>query len=324
MTLLDTAFAPAPPGEPLPPGPRHNDWPGEPAGAGAPVAALVHLLWRARGRHVRDDGTPTSVPRRAVPSAGGTYPVQWHVVVPPGAREQLPPGRYVYDPAREELVRRAPAPATGHHVVLVLTVQPGRTFGRYQHRSWPLWVADTAYALEAVRALVPDAVLPSDWSSMPAARHLVGVPAARDTTWWLDRGLVPEIALARIELPPAWERDARAVAGLEARRSPDRARFLARRPACAAAVAQAAEAARQSGQAWVLGADRVLTWARPGRVCAAAYPHLWNVHRQAARLTYHLARAGHAARAVSGFTEEPSAGAAPLLHAVAVLRGTAP
>lgn len=348
MNLLDTAFTPEPPGAPLPPGPRANAWPGEPADD-APVSALIHRLWRPRGYHLRPDGTPTSVPRRAVPSAGGAYPVQWHVAVPDGAAEPLPPGRYFYDPDRGRLLRRYDYNPTGGRmardaeglggdgVLLGITVQPGRTFGRYRHRAWPLWIADAAYALEAVRAAVPAALLPPGWSDLAAVRRALGLAPAAETGWWLDRGLVPELAMAMLRLPPGWRCDETMAAALETRRSPALDRFTARRaghdpmargagrgsPARGAgldrAVPEVAEVARQSGQAWVLGADRVLTWPRTRKVDAAVYAHLWLAHREAARRSYDLIRQGHGVRAVSGFTAPPGDGGRPLLHAITVL-----
>lgn len=323
--LLETAFSPDLPGDPLPPGPRENRWPGELVEITGTAATAVHRLWRARGRHPRPDGTPTTIPRRAVPSAGGSYPVQWHLVVPPGHGRPLGPGRYVYRPATEMLVRRPDPQGPGRpdqdHVEIVLTVQPGRTFGRYHHRAWPLWVADAAYALEALLLLVPDAHLPEDWSDLAAARRALGLPRAAQTAWWLERGLVPEIALARIRLPRDPHLDEVASAALGRRRSPGLDRFHERRSAIPA-TPPGAKAAQQSGQAWVLGADRVIGWTRPQRLDATGYARLWQVHRQAARHTYSLSARGHGVRAVSGFCTRP-ADAQPLIHAIAILENGA-
>ncbi|NGN93704.1 hypothetical protein G5C66_13245 [Nocardioides sp. KC13] len=323
--LLETAFSPDLPGDPLPPGPHANRWPGEPVEIGGAAATAVHRLWRARGHHPRPDGTPTTVPRRAVPSAGGCYPVQWHLVVPPGRGAHLGPGRYVYHPVAERLVRRPEPPGSAgsgrDDVEIVLTVQPGRTFGRYRHRSWPLWVADAAYALEALLLLLPGAHLPRDWSDLAAARHALGLPRAGQAVWWLDRGLVPEIAMARISLPLAPRLDEIAAAAICSRRSPALDRFQEHR-ARGRADAEVAEVARQSGQSWVLGADRVIAWDRPLRLDATGYARLWQVHREAARHTYSLNARGHGVRPVSGFCV-PSAGAPPLVHAIAILENGA-
>ncbi|MFD7073776.1 hypothetical protein ACFV9G_06160 [Nocardioides sp. NPDC059952] len=325
--ILESAFSPDPPGAPLPPGPRANLWPGEPVDpvevGGAPATA-VHRLWRARGHHPRPDGTLTSVPRRAVPSAGAAYPVQWHLVVPPGHGGHLGPGRYVYLPASEQFVRRLEprVPARPGPVEVVLTVQPGRTFGRYRHRAWPLWVADAAYALEALLLLIPDAHLPADWSDLAAVRRALDLPRAAQTAWWLERGLVPEIALARIRLPLAPYLDEVASAAISSRRSPAPELFQQRRRFQGTASQDVAEVARQSGQSWVLGADRVLGWARPAGLDAGGYARLWQLHREAARHTYSLNARGHGVRGVSGFCTPP-AGSPPLVHALAILENGA-
>lgn len=319
LAALERAFADEAPGPPLPPGPRTNDW--RAAGALAidgrsREADLLDELWRPRGVHVRPDGTPTSVPQRLVPSAGGAYPVQWHVLVPSGADASLPPGRWVRDETGL-LLRRSGPPPSGHSVSIVLTVQPGRTFGRYRHRAWPLWVADAAYALEAVRALVPAAQLPRAWADLADVRRRLGVPPAGEAAWWLDRGLVPELCLARIELPAGWVVDGAVARALGTRRSPALSAYAVGTPTASVA----AEAALQSGQAWVRGATRVLAWPFPTEplTSPAAYRFLWQAHRQAARLCYRLVRDGIGSRPVSGFTAPPGAGASPLLHALALL-----
>lgn len=320
IALLETAFSPDLPGDPLPPGPRENRWPGELVEISGTAATAIHQLWRAHGHHPRADGTPTTIPRRAVPSAGGSYPVQWHLVVPPGHGRLLGPGRYVYQPSPETLVRRSeprPGRSASDHVEIVLTVQPGRTFGRYRHRAWPLWVADAAYALEALLLLVPDAHLPADWSDLAAARRALGLPRAAQAAWWLERGLVPEIALARIRLPRDPHLDEVASAAICSRRSPALDLFDERRRRIPA-PRPGTEAAHQSGQSWVLGADRVIGWPRPPRLDATGYARLWQIHRQAARHTYSLTARGHGVRAVSGFCTRPM-DARPLVHAIAIL-----
>ncbi|MEU0265225.1 hypothetical protein [Nocardioides sp. NPDC006303] len=323
--LLETAFSPDLPGDPLPPGPRENRWPGEPVEISGTAATAIHRLWRARGHHPRPDGTPTTIPRRAVPSAGGSYPVQWHLVVPPGHGQPLSEGRYVYHPSDEMLVRRSeprgPSRLAPDHVEVVLTVQPGRTFGRYRHRAWPLWVADAAYALEALLLLVPDAYLPEDWSDLAAARRALGLPRAAQAAWWLERGLVPEIALARIRVHRDPRLDEVASAAICSRRSPGLDRFQKRRDQIPG-TRPGAQAARQSGQSWVLGADRVIGWPRPPRLDATGYARLWQIHRQAARHTYSLTARGHGVRAVSGFCTRPM-DTRPLVHAIAILENGA-
>lgn len=318
--LLETAFSPDLPGDPLPPGPRENSWPGELVEISHTAATAIHRLWRGRGHHPRPDGTPTTIPRRAVPSAGGSYPVQWHLAVPPGHRRMPDPGRYVYRPSAEMLLRRSeprPGGSVPEHLEIVLTVQPGRTFGRYRHRAWPLWVADAAYALEALLLLVPDAYLPQDWSDLAAARSALGLPRAAPAAWWLERGLVPEIALARIRMPFDARLDEVASAAICSRRSPALDRFHERRDRILV-HRHVAEAAQHSGQSWVLGADRVIGWKRPARLDATGYALLWQIHRDAARNTYALTARGHGVRAVSGFCTPPM-DARPLVHAIAIL-----
>ncbi|WP_026127661.1 nitroreductase family protein, partial [Nocardiopsis lucentensis] len=229
--------------------------------------ALLDGLWRGSGHHRLADGTVTRVPRRPVPSAGAAYPVHTHLVV--GADGPLEAGRYAFDLERGTLLRRDedrereagwPVPGTGADVAgthLVLTVQPGRSFGRYRHRAWPLWIADTAYALTAVEFLRAPAPAAVRLGPGPRLRELLGVPRAADHGRWLTRGLAPEIPLATVELPDSWSvlperRDA-----LAARRSPAIGEFEA---AARTHDPRAADLARASGQAWVLGAHRLETW----------------------------------------------------------------
>lgn len=319
--LLERAFANDPPAGPLPPGPRTNDWTRSGAAAreiASAEATLLDALWGSHGPHLRADGTPTSVSRRLVPSAGGAYPVQWHVVVPDGVRSTLPPGRYARE-ASGNLMRRPGPPPSGRRVTIALTVQPGRTFGRYRHRSWPLWVADAAYALEALRLLVPATRLPQRWADLRSTRDLLAVPRAADAAWWLARGLAPEVCLAHAELPDGWRTDARALALLRPRRSPALAAFAARRSERrpARAVRTVAEL---SGQGWVLGADDVVAWQLPDQPATPeAYAPLWQAHREAAQTCYRLAARGVGVRPVSGFTRLPGRSDRPLLHALALL-----
>lgn len=311
-SLLARAFTAEVPGPPLPPGPRTNPWAragAVPAPPGSAEAALLADLWGARGHHLRADGTPSAVPRRAVPSAGAAYPVQWHVLVPAGTDSALRPGRYVL--GADGLLRRPGEVPDGPRVALVVSVQPGRTFGRYRHRAWPLWVADAAYAVEAVRFVVPGAEPAT--TEMGAVRRDLGVSRASDTAWWLRRGLVPELALARVDLPPGWAVDPLRRAVLGARRSPSLARFAA-----GAGCPEAAAPAAQSGQDWVRGATAVRCWERPA---LADYTGLWRAHREAARACYDAVASGVGVRPVSGFVL-PS-GTPPLLHALALLEDPA-
>ncbi|WP_157982458.1 hypothetical protein [Nocardiopsis sp. FIRDI 009] len=294
---LARALSTETPGPPLPPGPRANPW--HRAGASpVPVPererALLDGLWRGAGHHRLADGTVTRVPRRPVPSAGATYPVHTHLVV--GADGPLEPGRYAFDLEHGTLRRRDETrereagwnvPGTGADVTgthLVLTVQPGRSFGRYRHRAWPLWIADTAYALTAVEFLCAPAPAAVRLGPGPRLRELLGVPRAADHGRWLARGLAPEIPLAAVELPDSWSvlpgrRDA-----LAARRSPAIGEFEA---AVRTHDPRAVDVARASGQGWVLGAHRLETWSIATDAPAAEIVEaLWRAHRAAADLCY--------------------------------------
>lgn len=345
---LAHAFSADPPGAARPPGPRVNPW----RAAGAVPAAmperlrdLLGGLWSGEGHHRLEDGTATAVRRRPVPSAGGAYPVQTHVVVgASGARadggDPLEPGRYVYDHDQDTLLRRedvgaddvdgADGPGAGTHVVL--TVQPGRSYGRYRHRAWPLWIADTAYALAAVEFLIRadggGGLRPAPVRLGPGAplRRLLGVPDAAGHEWWTRRGLAPEIPLASIELPGAWAVDAVRRDALAARRSPAIGEFVAAarsRPRAAGAQARVSglrEAAEACGQAWVLGAHRLETWSVPVDAPVAAVAEvLWRAHREAAHLCYSGALTGdRRCRPVSGFHATHGRW---IVHALAMLPG---
>ncbi|MBV2364167.1 hypothetical protein ACFPZ0_00170 [Streptomonospora nanhaiensis] len=331
--VLARAFAADPPGPAAPPGPRVNPW--HRVGA-VPVAVcgrerdLLTGLWSGEGFHRLPDGTLTGVRRRPVPSAGGAYPVQTHLVVGT-AGGTLEAGRYVYDHEHDTLLRRddraeravgrrtdpAGHPPAGTHVVL--TVQPGRSFGRYRHRAWPLWIADTAYALAAVEFLVraePARVL---LGPSAALRGLLGVPRAAEHERWLAQGLAPEIPLAAVELPAAWAPDPGRRAALAGRRSPAISEFTrAARHRPRAAGAERAAAA--CGQAWILGAHRLETWSVATAAPAAAVAGvLWRAHRAAAALCYAGAASGRwRCRPVSGFTATRGRWT---VHALAMLPG---
>ncbi|RBM22277.1 hypothetical protein DI005_07165 [Prauserella sp. PE36] len=260
------------------------------------LRSLFDGLWRSPGYHHLPDGTVTSIRQRPVPSAGAAYPVHTHLVVGSAGLDGLDPGRYLYDHENGHLLRRVAArePATGWDIerarpataqtTLVLTVQPGRSFGRYRHRAWPLWIADVAYAQTAVEFLITQHLKTSTGPG-PLLRALLGVPRAACAQPWLSRGLVPEIPLAAVELPPSWTVDADRSHALATRRSPALSEFeqaTGRRP-----EPRAVEVARLSGQGWVLGADRVETWSVPAQAPAQDIAGaVWQAHRRAASLCY--------------------------------------
>ncbi|MDA2806061.1 nitroreductase family protein [Nocardiopsis suaedae] len=296
---------------------------------------LLDGLWSGQGYHRLDDGTATAVLRRPVPSAGGAYPVQTHVVVGAsaargGGGRSLEPGRYVYDHDRDTLLRRDGAAGPGAATHVVLTVQPGRSYGRYRHRAWPLWIADTAYALAAVEFLIrAGRPRPLTVRLGPGAplRRLLGVPRAGEHAWWTRSGLAPEIPLASVELPETWAVDAGRRDALAARRSPALSEFAAaaraRPPHAAGATGGplgARSVAEASGQAWVLGAHRLEAWSVPvdaDAPAAAVADVLWRAHREAAHLCYSGVLTGdRRSRPVSGFR---AANGRWIVHALAML-----
>jgi hypothetical protein len=337
--VLTRALTAELPGAPLPPGPRVNPW--QRAGA-VPVATPERLqtlfegLWRSCGYHCRPDGTATTIRQRPVPSAGAAYPVHTHLVVGSRGRDGLDAGRYFYDHEAQTLLRRTEADeqAADWHLgggrpqaggsFLVLTVQPGRSFGRYRHRAWPLWIADAAYAMAAVEFLITEHLKTTVGPGAPL-RDLLGVPRAASSQEWVARGLVPEIPLAAIELPSSWTLDSERGRALAARRSPGLEEF--ERAAAASCPdrsrdRRAAEVARLSGQGWVLGARRIETWSVPtdastGQISTA----LWQAHRSSAAQWYEatLSRRWRC-RPVSGIRAEHGRWT---VHALAMLPGAA-
>lgn len=155
--LFAAAWSSRMPADTIHPGPRQNHWDrGERVTprplAEVPIAAILHELWRPRGFHP-DPRTrePTGTARRAIPSAGGCYPIQVHVVA--GDSCDLSPGTFALDPQDASLVRRAgmsQRDRAPRGALVVLGVLPQRTRGKYHHRTPPLLIADTAYALSGI------------------------------------------------------------------------------------------------------------------------------------------------------------------------------
>lgn len=329
------AFDPRPPGEPRPPGPRANAWGAAGAETVEPpprVRTLLDCMWRPHGVHRRADGTDTTIGRRPVPSAGAAYPVQTHLIAGPGGALAL--GRYVYDHENGLLRRRDPGAddAAGWlgrddsgdlpaGTRLVLTVQPGRSFGRYRQRAWPLWIADTAYALTAAEFLLAADGLPVRLGPGAELRSLLAVPRAGRPERWTARGLVPEIPLAALELPSSWTVAAERSRALRARRSPALAEF---RAAPAGDSPHAEHLVRMSGQDWVRGAARLRSWSVPAAVAAEEFAAaLWRAHRAAAADCYVGALSGAwRYRPVSGFCAGPDG--RWTMHALAGLPGPHP
>lgn len=346
---LDEAQTERLPSGPLPPGPRTNAW--ERAGAmvdepSGGARELIDGLWHPGEFHRTEDGRATSIRRRPVPSAGACYPVQTHLIDATGVRWTLDHEEGVFR-RRDLAADRAdgwPAPAVDDGIArVVFTVLPGRSFGRYRHRAWPLWIADAAYAVAAIRFLLGERrVGPGEFGPSTRLRSLLGVPRATDAGAWMRRGLAPEIPLAAVEIPRDAVPDPAALRSLGARRSPATAEFAARvgvgsAPHQANAPGQAVPSAirlnrpdrltppsaveriaRASGQNWVRGATDVRSWSVPTAAPPATVAlALWDAHLAAAQLCYAAALAGdRGTRPVSGFS---STGDRWILHAVAFL-----
>ncbi|TVU66232.1 hypothetical protein FQP90_02315 [Paenarthrobacter nitroguajacolicus] len=168
------AWAPEVPGPMQSPGPRHSPAPGakeeRPGSSGIPIAALMRAVWWSGDFHLNPaTGQPGKVRKRPVPSAGGCYPVQLHVLCGDGC--DVPKGRYVISSSTGGLRRLAyddevhhgagSRQGVGNHrgtsgqppevgAVVVLTVLPQRTAAKYHHRTGPLLIADAAYAALAL------------------------------------------------------------------------------------------------------------------------------------------------------------------------------
>lgn len=323
---LALALTTEPPGECVPPGPRMNPW----LNTGAhPVAVAGRLhdlftgLWSRGEFHRQYDGTVTAIPRRPVPSAGGSYGVHTHLVVGKTGLDNLKPGRYVYEHEGSQLLHRCndseqydgwPKETVDFDgTALVFTVQPGRAFGRYRHRAWPLWIADAAYAWHAVEFLLAQEPV-VQLGPGAALRHLLGVPAAASTELWLRCGLVPEIPLVSLILPPGWTVNPTHRQALISRQSPRVDTFLPKTHRHRRAV----EIATLSGQAWVREADRIETWTVPmDSPVEQIAAELWRAHRAAAMLCYAAALSGRwLVRPVSGI---PASDDRWFVHALAMI-----
>ena len=286
--VLARAWSPDSPGGFLPPGPRMNSWTTVSARRitlGGKMSELMSALWKRGQWHRRDDGTVTDIACRPIPSAGGTYGIHTHLVIGDDVRGELAPGRYVYDHEQETFLRRVehgtPVESCGG-VTIVLSVQPARTFGRYRHRAWPLWIADVAYAWSAVEFLL-GCRLAGQIGPSHSIRAILGVPSATVYEWWFAQDLVPEIPLVAMRLPQEWTLNKHRVHALAARRSARVGDFAPRKQL----DKRARDIALFSGQGWVAEADHVETWGVSINNSARnIYEHLWKAHREAASLCY--------------------------------------
>jgi hypothetical protein len=120
------------------------------------LAQLSRLLYLSAGV-VRTMERPYGVhPFRAAGSAGGRFPLEVYVVVPPGG--PLPAGVHWYDPWEHALVRVGPPPRAGGPAVVVTGV-PWRTGWRYRERGYRHVYWDAGTMLAQLLALADSAGL---------------------------------------------------------------------------------------------------------------------------------------------------------------------
>jgi SagB-type dehydrogenase family enzyme len=121
-------------------------------------AGVVRTMARDYGIH----------PFRAAGSAGGRFPLELYVAVPPGGA--LPAGVHWYDPLEHALVQVGPAPASGGRAgdgpgssgpAVVVTGVPWRTGWRYRERGYRHIYWDAGTMLAQFLALADSAGLPA-------------------------------------------------------------------------------------------------------------------------------------------------------------------
>jgi hypothetical protein len=102
-------------------------------------------------------------PFRAAGSAGGRFPLELYVAVPPGGA--LPAGVHWYDPLDHALVQVGPPPASGGPAsggpAVVVTGVPWRTGWRYRERGYRHIYWDAGTMLAQLLALADSAGLPA-------------------------------------------------------------------------------------------------------------------------------------------------------------------
>src|SRR5690349_11160995 len=102
-------------------------------------------------------------PFRAAGSAGGRFPLELYVAVPPGG--VLPAGVHWYDPLEHALVQVGPAPRHGGPAgggpAVVVTGVPWRTGWRYRERGYRHIYWDAGTMLAQLLALADSAGLPA-------------------------------------------------------------------------------------------------------------------------------------------------------------------
>src|SRR5262249_32994959 len=137
--------------------------PGGAAPAPQDLPNLSRLLYLSAGV-VRTMDRPYGIhPFRAAGSAGGRFPLELYVAVPPGGA--LPAGVHWYDPFEHALVQVGPpprggGPASGGPAVVVTGI-PWRTGWRYRERGYRHIYWDAGTMLAQLLALADSAGLPA-------------------------------------------------------------------------------------------------------------------------------------------------------------------
>ncbi|SEG42416.1 hypothetical protein SAMN02982929_02100 [Saccharopolyspora kobensis] len=168
-----------------------------------PGPEIVLGRWPRGGVGALLDLALASSPRRAggvrlrrVPSAGGRYPVEAHVVHRGTA--------WRYDPVRHALAAPAPSAASTSDIRIVLSLNPVRTWWRYGPRSLPVLLLDLGHALGAVLAAAAALGHPTRAVTGPGVDVLAecaGLPHAGGVVRW--PGCAPEFPLAVVEIGDA-------------------------------------------------------------------------------------------------------------------------
>jgi hypothetical protein len=138
------------------------------------LSQLGRLLHLAAGVVRTAEGRYGTFLFRAAGSAGGRFPLELYVAVPPGG--ELPPGVHCYDPREHALVEVGPPPVGGTPAVVVTGV-PWRTGWRYRERGYRHVYWDAGTMLSQLLAAAESAgIAPALFTRFPdiAAAALVG------------------------------------------------------------------------------------------------------------------------------------------------------
>ncbi|MGW3472711.1 hypothetical protein ACWDKQ_30525 [Saccharopolyspora sp. NPDC000995] len=190
----------------------HLAWGGEPPGApdhalrpaesrSWPDAGLGLDRWPRGGVGALLDLALASDPRRRtagvglrrVPSAGGRYPIEAHVVHRGAA--------WRYDPVRHALVAPTRTARSTSDLQVVLSVNPLRTWWRYGPRSLPVLLLDLGHAMGAVLASAAALGHPARATTglgVDALAALAGLPRSGGVVRWPR--CAPEFPLSVVEI----------------------------------------------------------------------------------------------------------------------------